>query len=478
MSESRTHTIENAPVALVDEFSEETLIAALLVDGTQVGAAVLEKLEPGHFWHTFYEWIFAAMLTLRERGEDVDYASVVAELTRCGQLKNESEILQIIGITQSGLQGIAGVRGLARRVRKVAERRALLQFCSEVATRVQNDLEAEPVLLWSEAMDALTQQRPFTGNNDLLLGSASVDYYERHLDYERENPVWYPSPWKALADAAPVHKPGDIIVIAGPEGSGKSAMALNWAQFYAARLGHRVLYAFTEMDKANVLARRAVMNSHLSYARLLTPDELSADEMAALARADDDIRQWAHKLDLWEAGAIQARELLNRIKQHVDAYGTQVVIIDGLNDLGFHIPKSGTLAQATRDFMAHLETFARDNNLLIVATAQLNREGQEYGSSAYRQKAALLLRIEAEKAQMPESVSYQGVTYGCQAGEYPVFRNVVISKNRRGKSGHKARLAFIGARFLWIDPPPGTNITDALDAALAAPASLDLGGAW
>lgn len=474
MTQKKTHTIENAPVVIKDDYAEETLIAELLMDGTQVNAAVLQRLEPEHFWTTRYGWAYDAMLDIRARGETPDYANVADELTRRGQFEDfggMSEVLRLIDYTRVA---IAGVKSLARVVRQYAERRAILQYCSDVATRLYSDLETEPVAVWSEAMETLTRLRPYTGSDDLLLGRDSIAYYDRLITQESQNPVWYPTPWKAFKDCAPAYKPGDIIVIAGPEGSGKSAMALNWAQFYAEKLGHRVLYVHTEMDKGNVLARRKVANSKLPYSKLMKPDEMTDQQWAEFHRADERIAPWVNNLDIWEAGAIHARELLSGIKAHVDNYGLQVVVIDGLNDVEFNVPKSSTVSQSIRSFMAHFETFAQVNNLLVLTTVQLNREGQEYGSSAYRQKAALLLTIEVERAQAPQEISYEGTTYGCETGEYALYRPVAIAKNRRGPSGAKPQLAFIGARYLWVDPPQGTNITDALDA----PAPLDLGNGW
>jgi len=484
MSEKKTQTLENAPVVLADTDFEEMLIANLLVDGTQVNGAVLQKLAPGHFWTVRYGWAYDAMLDIRARGETPDFAAVADELRRrvlresppVSQLDEFGGLTEMTRLMTYRRTATVGVQTLARVVRQYGERRALLMFNSETATRLQNETDVDPVTLWADAMERLTNLRPYTGNNDLLLGRDSIAYYDALIQAECENPLWYPPPWVLLADAAPVNKPGDILVIAGPEGSGKSAMAFNWAQFLAEEMDVRVLYIFTEMDKANVLARRKAANSKLPYPKLLKPNEMTDNEWAEFHRADERISEWAHNLDMWEAGAIQARDLLSGIKSQVDTRGTQVVVIDGLNDIDYKVPRTSTHSQTIHEFMSHLETFARENNLLVIGTVQLNREGQEYGSSAYRQKAALLLTIEVETAKSPQSLEFQGVTYGCDVAENSLFRKVRVAKNRRGKSGQKIDMAFLGARFLWIDLPKGTNANDALDAANKA--ELDLGGGW
>lgn len=467
--------MQTAPVVLADTEAEEALLAELVYFGDRIHEAVAERLQPEHFFVVRHAWVYDVMLCLRARGADIDYNAVIDEMQRrrvrtsppstmLDEFGGRAELTKLLAMYDT--LGVSSVRSLARIIRQYAERRALLDFCSRVAKRVY-EADGEPIALWSDAMSALTRLRPHTGVDDLLLGRDSIAVYDKIVEDERENPVWYPPPWRALRDACPASKPGDIVIIAGPEGSGKSAMAFNWAQFYAEAMDCRVLYIHTEMDKANVLARRKAANSRLPYSKLVTPDELTDADMVEFHRADERIARWAHNLDMWEAGAIQARELLTRVQAHVDEHGTKVVVIDGLNDIDFQVPRTSTLSQATHSFMAYLETFARQNGLLIIGTVQLNREGKEYGSSAFRQKASLLLAIKVEAAQSPQGMSFQGITYGCETGEPGLFRKVRVEKNRRGKSGQDITLAFLGARFLWVDPPG--------KGGESQPAPLDLG---
>lgn len=456
----QTHVeVQTATVALADVDFEEQLLGALLADGELIADTIMERLEPGHFFVVRYGWLYDVLRELHARGDGADYALVVDEMRRrkvsssttmLEEFGGPPELTRLVAFTRPATA--SEVRALARVIRQYAEKRALLAFCSQLAQQVYEG-DKQAFELWSDGMDALTRLRPHAGADEVLLGRDSIAYYDQLIEHEIANPIWYPPPWRALREAAPASKPGDILIISGPEGSGKSAMAFNWAQFCAEALSARTLYIHTEMDSANVLARRKVANSTMSYHKLIAPDELTQADLVEFHRADENIARWAHNLDTWEAGAIQARELLSRVKAHVDTYGTRVVVIDGLNDLDFQVPRSATLAETVRKFMARLETFARENNLLVIGTVQLNREGQEFGSSAYRQKAALLLAIETEIAQTPQTLTYQGVTYGCETGEGTIFRKVRVAKNRRGKSGQKIELAFIGARFLWIDPP-------------------------
>lgn len=446
--------------------AEEALIGLILADGAQINGAVMERLQPGDFFIVAHGWVFQAMLDLHTAGEDVDLVSVSDMLQQRGQLEDLGGFYALSKLGQHSMGLHFNAAPLARLVRQKAEKRRILSYLSETARQVFAS-DGTAYQDWNGAVEQLLELRPFTSDDDLLLGEDAIAFYERAVEYDRHNPAWYPLPWKAFEDDAPVYKPGDIVVIAGPEGSGKSAMAFNMAQDYAVN-GARVLCVFTEMDMENVLARQAAGNSKLSYRRLLTPEVLTNNEVIELYRTGERIQDWVRRIDYWECGATSAKELVAGMKRMVDRYGTQVIVIDGFNDLTFDIPRGQNKADVVHNFMAYLETFARDNNVFVVGTVQLNREGEALGSGAYKRKAALYLRIDTDKAETDESITYGGVEYRALPGQNTLRPFVVIEKNRRGPSGRKIPMVFLGAAFRWIDMP-GRVFDD-------EPNELDLGG--
>jgi replicative DNA helicase len=432
--------------------AEEALIGLVLADGAQINSAVMERLQPDDFFIVAHGWIFQAMLDVQAAGQEVDVVSVSDLLQQRGQLADLGGFYALSKLGQHSMGLHFNAAPLARLVRQKAEKRRILSYLSDTANQVFAS-DGTAYQDWNGAVERLLELRPFTSDDDLLLGEDAIDYYERSVEYDRHNPLWYPLPWKAFEDIAPVYKPGDIVVIAGPEGSGKSAMAFNMGQYYAEKMKARVLCVFTEMDMENVLARQAAGNSKLAYRRLLTPEVLTNNEVIELYRTGERMKEWARRIDYWECGATSAKELVAGMKRMVDRYGTQVIIIDGFNDLTFDIPRGQTKPDVVHNFMAYLETFARDNNVLVIGTVQLNRQGDALGSGAYKRKSALYLRIDVQETETEESITYDGTEYRAMPGQSSLYPKVIIEKNRRGPSGQSISLVFLGAAFRWIDMP-------------------------
>lgn len=440
--------------------AEEGLLGALLSDPSALGAVVLTGVTADDFYIVRHGWLFKALVDLRHENEPLDIANIGDLLQRRGQLEEFGGRAELTRLIMDTLPFYAPVT-YAKLVRRYGEERRLLEFHRAQAQAMLNDQETGVEAKWQQAMDALLQLRPKGDTDDVLMGRDSVTWYDRQTTADAANPVWFPLPWASFEEVAPVYRPGDIIIIAGPEGSGKSAMAFNMAQYYAEELGAQVLAVFTEMDKTNVLARRMAANSKLVYRKLLTPEVLTNNEWAEFHRADQRIAEWAPRVDYWECGATDAKTFIAGVRSVVDHNGTQVVIIDGMNDLLFEPPRGSTKADAIHNFMAYLETFAREHNLLVVGTVQLNRQGDALGSGAYKRKAALYMRIDVKEAEAEESLVVEGTEYRVLPGQHSMYRKAVVEKNRRGVSGPAVKLAFLGARFLWVDAPKCETLTEA-----------------
>ncbi|MFA5379240.1 MAG: DnaB-like helicase N-terminal domain-containing protein [Dehalococcoidia bacterium] len=475
MSEQRTETqICTQPTYIVAPQSveaEEALLGSLLVDYSQLGAVVLERLQPDDFYITRHSWIYQTTLDLHHESQEIDPITIAERLSRDGKLDECGGLLYLQELAEHAIT-LINPRTYAVIIRQRAEERRLLGYLSVTASEIFSNAGFSPLEKWNNAVEQLISLRPYGKNDDILLGRDSIAYYDALVEEERANPVWYPLAWETYEEAAPVYKPGDIVIIAGPEGSGKSAKLFNLVQFYADDMKARVLAIFTEMDKANILARRKATNSLLPYRKLLTPDSLTHNEMAEFHRVDIELDKWVSRVNYWECGATSARELLAEIKNQVEKYGIQIVCIDGLNDLTFNVPKGQTKADAIQSFMAHLETFARENKLFIIGTVQLNREGEALMSGAYKRKAALYLRLHVPKTDAGDSLVYEGIEYRAMPGSDSLYRYVEIEKNRRGPSGMKIKLIYLGARFKWIDPLP--TLTDVVNGTVP----LNLGGGF
>jgi replicative DNA helicase len=434
--------------------TEKYLLGVLMLDGDQFSSVLAEKLRPGDFFIIANQWVFQAMLDLYERGDTIDYMTVINEMRARDQLDKIGGEVTLTGFTVA-VQGYNWyAAAYARTIRRYAEKRRLMDHNRLSVQAIVDDPEKLPFELWSAQMDKLQQLRPVSETDELLLGRDSTMFFVKALDDDLTNPVWFYFPLPRLTSAgASVYKPGDIVTVAGGEGSGKSAFVFQYAQHVAEVDKRRVLLVFTEMDKQNVLTRRKVRNNgKLSYTKLLTPEKMTKTELAEVYRTDEQLTGWVDRVDLWECGSINARDFVTGLREKVSRYHYDMIVIDGFNDLDFEPKRGQTIPSAIHNFMAYLETFARECGVLIMGTVQLNDEGKSLGSRAYERKSSLYLKIHTERTEHDESLTYDGMTYGTTPGEWSMYRAIEIRKNRRGPTGQRARFPFIGARFLWLDP--------------------------
>lgn len=442
-----------APLAPFNEDAEEAVVQGILNDPEAVGLALLERLEPDHFFVERYRLVYAAILDLYRAGTEIGYVSLLDRLKAAGALDEvggPSAITKLIAFTP--VPGWASnVRGSAAVVREKAERRAMLEHASAVARAAYD--ETTPVMkAWTVLGREWTGLRPFEPNQDFVLGEQSVAVYDAMIADERTNKTWYSVPWAGLLERRPVILPGEIVVLVGPEGSGKSAALYGWAEYYASEEGVRTAYVHTEMTKGDIFDRRAAAHTGVSYVHLMRKEDLSDRELEKIDLDGIEMGTWIHNLDYWHAGQVDADKLLLAMQRLVDDYGTQVFVLDYLNDVIPPSEKGRNDAAAWRDMLATLEDFANRNGAVVITAAQINAEGGAYQiGRALKQKAALYLRIETEELASAYEFHFDGQAYQYLPGEKSPEITIHIDKNRKGRGG-KFPMFYVGPRFLWVDP--------------------------
>lgn len=443
---------EAIPLPPYSEDAEEIVCADILSQPDSMALAVMERLEPDHFFIVRYGWIYGAMLDLYRDGNEINYISVVERLKalrRLEEVGGPAAITQLIGFRVSPGWSTA-TRASARTIRQDAERRAWLTYASELA-RAAYDRSGNIVKQWSDLGRAWMDLRPFEPNQDFVTGVDSVAVYEDMVRDARANRTWFSVPYAGLAERRPVLLPGEIVVIVGPEGGGKSAMLYGWAEYYASEENARVVYIHTEMTKADVFDRRIAAHTKVAFARLMRKEELTETEVEQIEVAGIDMARWIHNLDYWHAGQVDAPRLLAAMDRLVQEYGTQIFILDYLNDIVPQTDNRTTEAVGYRNLLAKIEEFANRTGTVVVTAAQLNAEGGAFQiGRALKQKAALYLKITLEELEHEYAYNYDGVPYKYLPGEMSPEATIRIEKNRKGRGG-TFPMFYVGPRYLWVD---------------------------
>ena len=225
---------------------------------------------------------------------------------------------------------------------------------------------------------------------------------------------------------------GQLVLIGARPGVGKSAFALDLAE-YAARNGHRTLIYSLEMLSDELAERMMARRSCVTMDKLIDR-ELNDDDLAALAEASSGLSQLPVSIcDSPNVTVQKIRAQARTIK------GLELIIVDFM-----------TLLQSTQKYDSrNLEVGAISRQLKILATelripvvvlCQLNRtqdETEEPGLMSLRDSGEL--EQNANKILLLWKIDREDGRIG-----------VKVAKNRRGRTGI-VQMAFDGAHMRFTE---------------------------
>jgi replicative DNA helicase len=217
-------------------------------------------------------------------------------------------------------------------------------------------------------------------------------------------------------------RPGDLVVLAGDIGSGKSALAVAMA-IRMAQSGTRVAFLSGEMSVERVMERALAVEGRVRV------DDLRLGKLDDLARASVGaaavrLRDRAPNFEVLPAGGID--ELLGRVRE----LDLQVLILDPLQALaGGSRDQDEELAAAVRA----LKAFAVERDLCVLVTSQV--PGLEK-----RDDARPTLDDLGAKGALKQSADvvlalYREEMYAT-AGGVEGATELLVRKNRNGATGY------------------------------------------
>jgi len=235
-------------------------------------------------------------------------------------------------------------------------------------------------------------------------------------------------------------KPGNMIVIAGRPGMGKTALSLNVATNVAKE--HEVLFFSLEMNKAE-LGQRLLRTSSGITSR--EPSNAEMDEMISVMPTYSD-----YKMNIITTGYLTPNKLKSKCKAIQRAKSISLVVVDYL---GLMKPNTRhkSLYEATTSISRDIKLVAGELGVPIIIICQLNRSMMDRkdnrprisdlrDSGAIEQDADVILLIHREDEFRKNDTGY------VKNGE----ANILIDKNRHGATGV--------AKLLWR--PGTTTFTD------------------
>jgi replicative DNA helicase len=417
--------------------AEESVLGGMLLDNHACNL-VLPLVKREHFYRDAHGKIFGAMADLNEQGVPVDIVTLTEALRQRGQLQDVGGATFIAELANR-VPTAANAEYYAKIVREKAILRGLISTATEIATEAygsQTDVERFIDLAESKIF-AIAEQKittEFFPISDLL--PAAIKEVEKLFD-RKEMVTGVPTGFHDLDKMTAGMHPGDLIIVAGRPGMGKTALALNIGTSAAQQADIGVAIFSLEMSKEQLVLRMLCSEALVNYQDVRS-GRLHEKDFAKLASAAGGLHQSSIYID--DAAGLSVLELrakARRLKREIHARGRRLglIVVDYLQ-LMRGSGRTDSREQEISEISRSLKALAKQLELPIIALSQLNRRVEEKGadrrpvmanlreSGAIEQDADVILFVYRESAYNKEL-----------SPEEDREAEIIIGKQRNGPTG-------------------------------------------
>ena len=411
--------------------AEESVLGGVLLDNNAMDRA-LEFVVPDDFYREAHRKIMRAMVELNQRGEPVDLITLAEALTVRGELQDVGGAAHLAELADK-VPTAANIAYYARIVRQKAVLRGLIHTATEIATRgYESGADIDQFLDEAEHKIFEISERKVRPNffrlRDIMVDSMKTieQLYER-----KELVTGVPTGFIDLDRMTAGLQPSDLIVVAGRPSMGKTAFALNIAQYTAVLAKIGVAIFSLEMSKEQLVLRMLCSEARVDQSKVRAGFAAERDfpklALAASRLADSPI----YIDDTPALSVLELRAKARRLKRDPDSK-LGLIIVDYLQLMRGH--DGDNREQEISSISRSLKALAKELNLPVVALSQLNRQVETRAADAKRPVMADLRESGAiEQDADVIAFLYRPIVYDKNAEERDA--EVIIGKQRNGPTG-------------------------------------------
>jgi replicative DNA helicase len=351
--------------------AERAVLGACLLEQEALGTAV-EILLPGDFYDLNHRTAFEAMSAMFAENRPVELVTFGEELTKRGvfeKLGGQSFFASLVAEVPT----TANIEYHAHIVKEKSTRRRLIEAGNHIV-RLGYSTDIDNVMALDEAERAVFE---ITQNNRVdfrsvrdILGGTFAKIQEQYQK-SASDVSGFDSSFADLDSLTGGFQPGSLNIIAARPSMGKTALALNIAQFGGGRTGAAVLIFSLEMSSDQLVQRMLGSEAQINIHAMRT---------GVMGRSEwDDLLQAADRLskapiyidDSSMLTTMDFRARCRRFKSRYENLG--LVVVDYLQLMSFGGRNTDNKQQEVAEISRMLKSVARELECPVVALSQLSR---------------------------------------------------------------------------------------------------------
>lgn len=426
--------------------AEQSVLGAIIFDNEAMPKA-LEILSADDFYKENHRRLYNAMCGLFEKNEPIDIVTLNEHLKRNDELEAVGGISYLSYLANT-VPTSANIRYHAKIVREKSLLRSLIQTATHITSRVYEDsLDADEMVDYAEkVIFDIADKRTKTSFTSLKNVLNDTFKMIENLYGKKEAVTGVPSGFKDIDEMTSGFQPGDLIIIGGRPGMGKTALALNIAQHVGVDLKEPVAVFSLEMSKEQ-LAMRMLCAESMVNASHVRKGFISKQDWPKLTKAAGRLADAPIFID--DSSAITVLEVRAKARRlKMERGGLSLVVVDYLQLMrsrGNFERREQEISEISRA----LKALAKELKVPVIALSQLNRAVEQRGdrkpgladlreSGAIEQDADVIIFLYRDEIYNKNNPANKGKA------------EIIIAKQRNGPTGI-VNLTYLAENTRFVD---------------------------
>lgn len=452
MSENNQNKEKNLSLNFADKqlphskIAEQSVLGSLFSSSLAVSAAC-EILKPDDFYFSQNREIFAVMLELFNENIKIDMVSVTERLNLHDKLDAVGNIQYLTSLVVNA-PTTGNVEYYAKIIKDKATLRHLIYNTQSILNMAYDEddvtdriLDRSEQMILDVASDK--EQSDIVHISDIMM-TAYDDMVQNSLN--KGNVTGIPTGFNCINNATGGLHGGELIIIAGRPGMGKSSFAVNIAENAAIDNNIPVAIFNLEMSKS-MIVNRIICSQALVDSQNIRNGEFTADDWMQICSKIDTISAAPIYID--DTSSISVSEIRAKCRRLKQTKNLGLVVIDYLQ-LMQGTGRTESRQQEISEISRSLKILAKELDIPVIALSQLSRTSESRSdkrpmlsdlreSGAIEQDADLVMFLYRDDYYNPESTKKN-------------IAEVIIAKQRSGSTG-KFELGWQGryTKFVNID---------------------------
>lgn len=420
---------------------EEAVLGAVMLEREAAHTAIAQIKTADVFYKTQHQHIFQACINLYSKNGVIDIMTVTEECRRMGKLEECGGAYYITCLTDR-VASSANIEFHIAILMQKWLRRQSIALCNSMITGSYEDEDDvfESLDAHILGMMSLFNTVNITGYEPV--GVIAAENLRSIRNSAKKEMIGLPTRFRNLDYVLNGLQGGDLIIVAGRPGMGKTAFGVSLQYNMAYRDNHKIGFFSLEMTKAQLALRLQGIVAGMPY-QDLRGGNLTEAQITALEA--DVQRLMDTQVFIDDSAGLSIVQLRAKALEMVKSHGVELIMVDYLQLMTGTGKRGQNREQEVSDISRGLKMLAKELNIPVIAFSQLSRKVEERGSS----KKPILsdLRESGSIEQDSDIVMflYRPEYYGIMQDETgQSLENVgfvLIEKHRNGNTG-EFRLMF------------------------------------